>query len=471
MAREVPADELAARRLARERAVKEAKRRLKQEANEEADLSEKQLINKRCMEVADLVAGGLLGFGCHIYEDSEGDRKVLVENDNREVRFVSDDVVTSAIYQYIRDKSQFDSNYLMSIHDVESIFKMWKKCKTTLKDIPTISWVSDLGLCFKRLPFDYVERDKYSHKTWDKILGNIEKNKDAFMEFIGSIFEEKSYKQQYLWMFGSGGDGKGSVLDFLSEIMGKNHCVHVKTAIEHDFWTEGLASARVAYFPDCKRYDLPDSGDFLTYSGEAPLIINKKGKSKFEIKNNLKFIFASNQPPKISNLEKDTRRAIIVPFKIHGAQNRDDPVKFKQALNDEGSEFISHCVKLYRAKYGVGHGEIKVDREHLDGVTSAGDESKRAFLEEHFATREDEIKEVASDKLSSVFLDFDYHVAGSRLTQYLTKFCTTSESKQTEFRTWLKHQPGITYERKQISHRQTWYYFGLRELRPKIEFH
>lgn len=470
MAKEVPADELAARRLKRAKEIKEAEKRLKSSAGDNADLSEKKLGNKLCMEIAELISGGVLGFGCHIYEDTEGDRKVLVENDRREVRFVSDDVITSAIYQYIREKSLYDPNYLMSIHDVESVFKMWKKSKVTLHDVPKLSWLSDDGLCFKRLPFDYVEKESYEHPTWDKILANIEKNKDAFMAFIGSIFEPKSYKQQYLWMHGSGGDGKGSLFDFLSELMGDKHCVHVKTNIEHDFWTENLASARVAYFADCKRYDLPDCGEFLTYSGEAPIIINKKNKCKFEVKNNLKFIIGSNQPPKISNLEKDVRRAIIVPFVVHGKKERADPVAFKEALLAEGSEFVCHCVNVYRAGYGKHHGEITVDRDHLEGVTSAGDEAKRAFLDEHFATKDDEQKLVSEGALPAAILSSTYSIAGSRLTQYLTKYYTVNESKQTEFRTWLKHQPGITYSKQRVGYRQTWYFSGLREKRPKTNF-
>lgn len=464
MGRELPADELAARRLAKERAIKEAKRRLKQQEPDDSDLSEKRLTNKLCMELADLIGGGVLGFKCHVYEDHDGVRRPLVEDDQRQVAFVDADKIIAPIFQHVRQKALFDSNYFWSMREVESCYAMWLKRAEVLRDIKPFDWLSGEGLTFRRIPFDLKIQESYVHPTWDKVLDNIESNRKAFMAYIGSIFEHDSYKQQYLWMYGSGGDGKGSTIEFLTSLMGDNHCVQVKPNIEHDFWTENLATARVAYFSDCKRYNLPDTGDFLALSGGSTIVINKKNQPKFAIKNNLKFIFASNQPPKISNLEKDRRRAIIVPFRRHGSREIIDPTAFRDALHAEGCAFISHCVAEYRAICGDKHSAIKVDADHLDGITSEGDEEKLAFIDAHFELHSQEVAQgfVGASVLS-------YAVPAIRLTAYMDKYYSADDAKKSELRTWIKHLPGVTYEKKQIKNLQTWFYIGIREKNPKAQ--
>ena len=437
------------------------KRSKKKSIDGGAELTPTQIRLMKIWEMRDLIDAGVLGGRFHRVADEEGVR-ILAENDRREVRFVGDEYLVNKVINYCAGLQATDISYLWRAHEALEAVTLWKAGKPS--PMPSkIGWLTDAEVCFKRLDFDFCKRSSYEHPTWDVILGNITENRDQFKAFIGSIFEPKSYRQQYLWMYGDGGDGKGSVLEFLSTIMGTRHCAHVQPNIEHDFWTENLASARVAYFSDCKHYELPANETFLMYSGDAPLVINRKREKKFEIVNDLKFIFASNQPPAISNFKRDLRRAIIVPFKARQDRAIDDPLAFKAGLMNEAEAFICECVATYRGMVGDKHGEIKPNEEHLLDIAADGDADKRAFLDQFF-----ELETVERDQGFPGQPLFDYWVKDTRMTGYIERFFKGSHSKKTELRNWLKRQPGVSLKPVKINGVNIRKYLGIREKNPNI---
>lgn len=467
MGREVPADELAARRLAKERAIKEAKRRLKQETSDDADLTEKQLTNKLCMELADLIGGGVLGFKCHVYEDEKGVRRPLIEDNNRQVSFVDDEKIKSAIFQHVRKKSTFDTRYLWNIREIDSCFQMWMKRTEVLRDIKPFDWLSGEGLTFRRLPFDCVEKDAYIHPTWDEITRHIEIGKDHFINFIGSIFVPESYRQQYLWVQGTGGDGKGTLLGCLQRLLGDTQCVQVDENIEDRFWAENLDQGRVAYFDDCKNTTIPTSKTMLKLTGGTTVLVEKKGVSKFTVPNRLKFIFTSNYFPSIQSINRDTRRGIIVSFKRKDDVKITDPVAFETAAWQEFPEFVMSCVASYRKSY-PNHGAFTLDEsaaELMSGIGAETDMNFQNLIDQFFELEAVEKTQgfPGQDKLR-------YLVKDTRLSAYLAE-AKVARKDMGAVRRWLGTRWGITLTNTETAaYGKGNYYKGIREKYPQFSF-
>lgn len=348
MAKEViPADELAARRLAREREVKKEKQKLKQQESDDADLSEKQLTNKLCMELADLMGGPILGFKCHVYEDEKGARKPLIENDRREVSFVEPEKITAAIFQFVRLKALSDSRYLWNMREVESCYSMWLKRQDTVRDVKMFDWLSGEGLTFKRLAFDFERKDAYCHPTWDKVLASMALNSDYFQYFIGSIFEPRSDTQGYLWMYGQGRNAKGSILRFLKSVMG-NICKSSPVPDDSNkrFFTMKLEHKRLCYFPDVTDLGFVRTGFWKSLTGGDDVDVEIKGGGFHDLHNTCKLIVGSNDTPDIKSSRDDMRRVIFIEL-----NDMEDVDNFEDNLWSEASEFISHCLKQYQDAY------------------------------------------------------------------------------------------------------------------------
>jgi hypothetical protein len=434
-------------------------------------LSEKQVTNKLCMELADLIGGELLGFKCHVFQPRKGARQPMIEDDFRQVSFVDPGEIKAAIYQFVRQKAEVDTNYLWSMREVDTCYNMWMSRAETLTDVKTFDWLDGVGLTFRRLPFNYVEKDTYDHPTWDSILDNIEVGRDNFINFIGSIFEPKSYNQQYLWLQGSGGDGKGTLLRCLENLLTKEHCVSVDENMDDRFWAENLETARIAYFDDCKNTSIPTSKRLLQITGGTSITIEKKGLSKFIIPNNLKIIFTSQYSPTIQSINRDKRRLLIVTFKDKKDSGIIDPRLFEEETEKEFPEFISMCVKSYRKKY-PNHDMFQTDKDSKGMIEEIGAETDinyQVIIDQFFILKEVEEEQYKGHDFDpTTFLD--YFVKDTRLTAYLAE-AKVSRKDMGGIRRFLSSRWGVKLKSTRRSdYGQGWYYHGIREKNPNFEF-
>lgn len=464
------ADNIMRQKMIIQAADKQAVARIKSEAGFEDLLSDNQALNKLCMDLADLIAGGILGFKCHVFEAEKGERRPMIENDRREVTFVADEKIKSAIFQYVKDKSEFDTRYLWSMRDVERCYEMWLARKGALTDVKPFDWLSGDGLTFRRLPFDFERKEAYVCPTWDRIVGNIETGKQNFTDFVGSIFEPKSYRQQYLWLQGSGGDGKGTLLSCLRKLLGAGNCVGVMENIEDKFWAENLEQARVAVFSDVKNTSLPAHQKLIDITGSDSITIEKKGVSKYEVKNNIKFIFASNYLPSIQNIDRDVRRIVVAAFKRRDPKAQDDfkdPNAFDAAALAEFPEFINMCVKSYRDNYPT-HGMLALDADTKALVADVGAETDMNFqmiVDQFF-----EFEAVEREQGFGGQAKLSYFVKDTRLTAYLEEVKMTRKD-MFSLRKWLGVRWGVYCKMTETSkHGKGRYYIGMREKLPDYTF-
>ncbi len=403
------------------------------------------------------IENGMLGEKYHVVL-LEGSRFIVRELLNKVVEYVPMEHVISMYLTKAVEDAKANPSIPTRIGEAEEIVKKFKNIAKPIPEPKKVGFMSDPDMCFKRLPFDYdPNKTDYQHPTWDIILNNIESNKSAFMQFIGSIFFDESYNQQYLWMHGSGGDGKGSVLSYLSKLLG-DVCKPVSEDIGNAHWTSSLVGLRVAYFSDCRNYGITSTGRFMAITGGNEISINPKGKPQFSIKNEVKFIFASNNTPRLDHVESSIRRVLIIPF-IKRNTPISDPLMFEKKLDNEGVEFVQHCIKEYLSVC-QNHGLIKLDADYDIGViTSESEAGKQLFLNTYFG-----IESIEKEQEFCGKEDFVYAVSGEVMETKLREYFGIN-ADTTFFKNWIKDRHQIEYRRGRVKKERDYYYYGVR-LKP-----
>lgn len=312
----------------------------------------------------------------HVVEDVPGEPVIYQEMpgqvlQRRPTEFVAQQILFYAMKQ--TKQFTFDAN------DAKNCAQFWRFYANRLTgEITPVSQATEIGYTFHRLPWDF----KQDHcPTWDEMFSRME-NANAVMAWIGSLFEAHSDRQQYVWIHGSGGDGKGSINRFLHRVFNGAYRSEVVPERGDKFWTSGLINARVVVFGDCNNFHFITKGIFKQITGDDPIKIEFKGENAFSTKLVCKLMFLSNERPDISGQRSDTRRAIfseiapikgdVIPTKI-----------YDQSLWKEGPAFLYKCLELYKTLC-QDHGAIPVKQEIIDLLVADNEEELEMITLKNF---------------------------------------------------------------------------------------
>lgn len=441
-------EEVMRKNLEIKKADRQAKAQLMAKEEYSGLLSEKQVTNKLCMEIKEQLCGGVLGYNVHVTEDEDLSRSPVIENESREVRYVSDDKIKSDIFNHFEAISKFDTRYLWSHREAENIYKMWL-CSAPLTDIKKISWLSEPGVAFRRLPFDHIKKDSYTHPTWSKIIESIQSGSHQFMYFIGSIFEPRSPQQNYMWMYGSGRNAKGTILRVLKELLGgAAKSQDAPTEQTKRFWTNSLRGKRLVYIPDVTEFGFIKTGFWKKLTGGDEINVERKGGDHYDLANEIKAIVDSNDKPAISSKRSDLRRIVFVEFK----EMAEDIEKIEEKLTRELPEFISHCYHFYLDKYAPNFPAIECEHEEVVKDLAEENEDHFAYVWEKYAVKE----------------------PGSRIkTSEIAGICSIermSSRQAADFKSWTRRVPLVNQTSKNTTENgiQYRYYEGFKFVDPAL---
>ncbi len=256
---------------------------------------------------------------------------------------------------------------ILTLTEARQVADLWRAFATPLplKEISNVRWQGETGYTWRRLPW---ELKRGPSPTWDALLDKMS-NAQAFRHWIGSLFFDEAKQHQYVWMYGQGNDGKGSINRFLSRVFGRAYRSKQPPAPNDKFWTYGLIGARLVVFPDCNAQGFTSSGLFKSLTGGDPIDVEAKGRMSFTARLGCKFLFLSNENPNISSEHADMRRIIYCEFQRNG----DTEAGFEDRLWAEGGAFLSRCVHDYYVAHQT-HGPIEADDETIRNWVSSNEE-------------------------------------------------------------------------------------------------
>jgi len=282
----------------------------------------------------------------HVIEQAPGITNVIERSFDDTIEAVPDSSVSAAILKFCKKELGGSKAYALTDRQAMECARTWRESTdpVALPDVAAVRWKSEPGLCWHRVPFD-LDTSGFA-PTWYGLLNKMENtdSASAIMNFIGSLFDPDSYRQQYCWIFGPGGNGKGAITRFLYNVFGQS--AHFLTSIPREpnqFFTRQFVNKRLIVVPDCENYSFPAGGLFKSLTGDDPIHVEPKHKQPYTTTLNCKFLFTSNQMPSLSSERADMRRAIFA--RLDGTPDWD--AGFEERLWAEGGAFLHDCIASY----------------------------------------------------------------------------------------------------------------------------
>lgn len=291
------------------------------------------------------------------YKASPGTIELLQDRGGGEMEFVPLDELANDIIKICQVGKDID----LGPSDAKPMAHWWavnNHAQHGLKTLPDpIMAKSDKGLCFKRLPFDY--RPHKMHKDpmhFLEFCGRCS-HPEVLQAFIGSIFVPNSYRQQYLYLFGEGADGKGTLFNLLEKMLGQTFTAEDVPSELAPFWSSSLIGKRLCVFPDLEKPGFVKSARFKKLTGDDSIRVEEKFKKQYSTKIFTKFMIASNLELAHGGRKADRRRALYVS--LRSFKGDADP-QYLDKLWKEAPAIYALCLDVYR-KLCPKHGPIKQD--------------------------------------------------------------------------------------------------------------
>lgn len=311
-----------------------------------------------------------------------GKFQVLEVLPGKVVRHVHEDAVTAAVLKFCDNLPSKDFPfYKLDAGRADKAMAYWllSTPPITEKIYPVLQKSTD-GYTFQRLPFDLSATET---PLFDDFLAHMTSNVPAFLAYVGALFDADAPRQNYLWVWGEGGDGKGVFCRFLRRCFADAYVALSSDSRNiNQFFTARLMGKRIGIFQDCHSPKFVQSELFMMLSGGDPVFVEQKGKDGYTTDIDTMFIFSSNLEPDITGSKAHRRRAIVCGMRerteYNGAKNT-----YEARLWIEAPGILHKCVEAWR-QMKTEHGEIVVDGSATDRIVENSEEIFEHVLSEYF---------------------------------------------------------------------------------------
>lgn len=271
---------------------------------------------------------------------SGGGRVLHIHGGDREIKIPSPDDAAHILIKYCHAMAAVNDKFLIDAKEAETILSTFAKREKAIQPPAVVAFKSDPFLAYRRVPFDPAPG---LTPTWEGLLDRVS-NQRALMSFIGSMFVPTSHNQQYIWIYGDGGNGKGAIGRWLEKIFKGGH--YSTAAVTSKFWLWELMGKRCVVFSDWTDQNFVTRGLFKSMSGGDPQRIEGKYRDAITTILPCKYLFFSNEKPLISGGESDMRRLIYCHIKPI-ADDKKEHQDFEDKLWNESPHFIYECLRTY----------------------------------------------------------------------------------------------------------------------------
>lgn len=385
--------------------------------------------------VMDSVFNQILKNDYYVMADPKGSRRLLSRSPGNEVAVVSSEHALSRVIQKLKGSPLY-----RSLQNVRSAFETWMYGTELLEEEPaTVAFKGTTCPTFHRLEFD---PEPGECPNFNSIIDNIN-NGEALCAFIWSLFEPQSYKQQAVWWYGLGMDGKGTISQMLEWMLG-TACLATSSddyKSNKSFFFESLVGKRIVIFSDENNRKLFMSGWFKRLSGDDSVLINPKGEKPYNARLNLKLMVHSNHEPDFDNTNAHLRRVIYCSPK--GSNNRSVDPKFADKIKAELPQILFKCREYYN-KLVINHGPIQSDDL---SARALGDESeiyKNDFFDKFFEVDEEGV------------------IARIDLQRFIQDSIYSNNFNYKDFKHYLKVKYGIYDKRMIVDDVRLWAFPGIK---------
>ena len=343
--------------------------------------------------------------------------------------------VVNDLIKYLEIHYPSHRTFHLTYRDATECVKYWAARNFAIPTPAAILEKSSPDLCFHRLNFDFSD-PQHETPTFDEFLSRCD-HPDAIMAWVGSLFDLQSDRQQYLWIYGAGGDTKSRFANAIFQLLRSTATSTVvpKNGGER-FWTSTVVDKRFVLFPDCNNYGFPNSGLFKSLSGGDLVAVEPKGKNAYSVMPICKMMFLSNDKPSISGTAANLRRVIYSEVRPFTGEIVPEHVINKK-FADESPSFVIKCLAKYR-ELGADHGSIKFASEKLTDLVALNEDKFSNFVEKWIRKSEGAGARIRASRLSELakLADFNQFEYRELLTYLHRTFPEMESQKSNGIRYW-----------------------------------
>jgi P4 family phage/plasmid primase-like protien len=331
--------------------------------------------------------------------------------------------------------------------DVNQYPSYWINFKNGMLDVLTgeMHEHSPRYLSINQIPHNYVPNRDITETTFFKFLQSRipdKENQQMLFEFMGYCMTKDVIFQKFMILFGLGECGKSTIINFTTNMVGKeNTCSISLQQLGDRFTTAYLLFKTLNTCGDMTNSALTDSGIIKKLSGDDCIKAEYKGGEVFFFWNHAKMMFSCNELPKVLDDKTNGfyRRLLIVRFSESGEFI--PGLREKLSSESEFESVISGCITALRN--ALSRGKIFESGSNFEEVEQlrADSDTVAAFIGD------------------CATVDSDFKILRSDLYEYYKEYCTE------EGRTSMgKHAFFKALRTKGYADRKTnglWYFFGL----------
>lgn len=285
----------------------------------------------------------------YVVEPEPGKRKVIEEYSPGLVRYVAAERVENCVAVYTATAIGGSGLFAWTMKTVAAFVEYWMAITTPIPSPPLVAEKTQAGVAFHRLSFDFATTNGPC-PTYDNFFSRCT-NETAIRAWIGSLFFQESSLFQYCWIYGEGGEGKGSLGKALGAVFGPAYVTPQlpDTPGQKQFFAHALLGKRVAVFPECDKFNFPNQALFKQLTGGDFVWYEQKHEPGFTGKSQTKFLFLSNERPSVNGSSANLRRMIY--GEVTKPNKAYPPNVYDALMIAEAPYFLTKCWKLYKEKY------------------------------------------------------------------------------------------------------------------------
>ncbi len=319
--------------------------------------------------------------GTYVIYREIGDQKIVTKVN---INFVIDTVI-----RWARDSWEIYPDLLITPTFAKEIARSWLGAVDKIPDvIKSFEFLDGSDYVTHRVPFVPDMHADFSHvdiksPDWCARHPYLEflsrcSSPDQLAAFVGSIFCQESYMQQYLVIWGDGNDGKGSLIRALEKILDKAFHADSFEYVAGRFWTSSFIGKRLIVFPDNNHQGAMQKGIWKQLTGGDSVRVEFKNETTFTARLNAKYLISQNGAPVLKMDRADQRRALVVH--VESIKGKIDP-KVEQHLAewDELKFMVEYSCWVYR-KLCPGHLPIPIPKEQHEHIHNADEDIEQRIL-------------------------------------------------------------------------------------------
>lgn len=220
-----------------------------------------------------------------------------------------------------------------------------KNCRLDLRTGKTLPFDPAI-IDFCRIPVSY-DPNAYSADL-DRMLRRVFEHDqeviDLFDEMVGYMLIKNCRFRKGFLFFGSGHNGKSTVLNLLKRFIGEENCATIELEKLNDpFKTAELENKLANIGDDIDRRDIVDTGTLKKlFTGES-FTVERKYQNPFTLKSYAKLIFSCNEIPRIADKSQGMySRLMFIPFTaVFSPEDEDfDPFIEEKITTDEALSYL-----------------------------------------------------------------------------------------------------------------------------------